>query len=138
MHPYSKNSVVSNEEKVYNYQHSTARRTVENAFGILAGQWRVFLKLTETQPGTVNHVVLAACCLHNMLRNTRAITTFEELVQVENEVINGFESMGAIRCNHVREAAMVRDKFKKYFVSPQGATPCPWQWLTIRRGRIRH
>jgi hypothetical protein len=48
-----------------------------------------------------------------MLRNTEAITTFEERVHVENEVINGFESMGAIPRNHVREAAVVRDKFKK-------------------------
>jgi hypothetical protein len=47
-----------------------------------------------------------------MLRNTKAITTFEERVQVENEMINGFESMGAIRRNHVREPAVVRDKFK--------------------------
>jgi hypothetical protein len=73
-----------------------------------------------------------------MLRNTKAIITFEERVQVENEVINGFESMGVIRRNHVREAAVVRGKFKKYIISPQGATPCPWQWQAFRRGRIRH
>jgi hypothetical protein len=138
MHPYSKNSIVSNEEKVYKYRHSRARSTVENAFGILAGRWRVFLKPIETQPGIVDHVVLTACCLHNMLRNTKTITTFEERVQVENEVINGLESMGAIRRKHVREPAVVRDKFKKYLVSPREATPCPWQWQTIRRGRIRH
>jgi hypothetical protein len=69
MRPYSKNSVVSDEEKVYNYRHSRVRRTVENAFGILAGRWRVFLNPTETQPGTVDHAVLAAFCLHYMLRN---------------------------------------------------------------------
>jgi hypothetical protein len=98
----------------------------------------LFLKPIETQPGTVDHVVLAACCFHNILRNTKAITTFDERVQVENEVINGSESVGAIRRNQVRRAAVVTDKFKKYFVSPQGATPCPWQWQTIRSGRIRH
>jgi hypothetical protein len=41
MRPYSKNSIVSDEEKVYNYWHLTARRTVENAFGILAERWSV-------------------------------------------------------------------------------------------------
>jgi hypothetical protein len=125
MRSYSRNSILSYEEKVYNYRYSKARCPLENAFSILAGLWRVLLKPIETQPGSMDHVGLVACCLHNMLRNTKAITTFEERVQVENEVINGFESTGAIRRNHVREAAVIRDKLKKYFVSPQGATPCP-------------
>jgi hypothetical protein len=35
-------------------------------------------------------------CSETEVEPTKAITTFEERVQVENVVINGFESMGAI------------------------------------------
>lgn len=138
MRPYSKNSIKSDEEKIYNYRHSRARRTVENAFGILAGRWRVFLKPIETQPETCDYIVLAACCLHNMLRSCKTITPFEQQVQVREEEIRSFRNVEAIRGNHVREAGLVREKFKKYFVSPEGAASCSWQWESIHKGRMAH
>ena len=35
---------VSDEEQIYNYQHSRARRCIGNAFGILTASWRIFHK----------------------------------------------------------------------------------------------
>ncbi|XP_049797751.1 uncharacterized protein LOC126215130 [Schistocerca nitens] len=137
MHPYSKAAITSDEEKVYNYRHSRARRTVENAFGILAGRWRIFLKPIETKPEIVNPIVLASTCLHNMLRNTSTnISPFEDQIRMESEHIHGVANLEPIRRNFVREVAITRDKFKKYFVSDYGSASCPWQWHSIRKGRV--
>ncbi|XP_053990437.1 uncharacterized protein LOC128882733 [Hylaeus volcanicus] len=137
MRLYSRAAIVSDEEKIYNYRHSRARRTVESAFGILAGRWRVFLKPIATNLQTADKIILAAICLHNMLRNTASsISPFEEKIIINNEVIQGVANLGLIRRNYIREAVAIRDKFKKYFVSPNGSASCPWEWDSIRKGRI--
>lgn len=69
MKPYARKNQ-SNEQAVFNYHLSRARRVVENAFGILAWRFRIFLTKIELKIDTVDLVVLAACSLHNWLRQT--------------------------------------------------------------------
>ena len=52
----------------FNYRLSRARRIVENAFGMLAQRFRVFLTTINIRPKTVEKVVMTGCILHNMLR----------------------------------------------------------------------
>lgn len=69
MRPFPKNQVENNREKAnFNKRLSSARRIVENAFGILAQKWLVFFRPLETNVDTTVHVVKAACCLHYYLR----------------------------------------------------------------------
>ena len=59
------------EEPVYNYRHSQARRCIENAFGILSTRWRIFQKPIRTTVKHVESYTLVCLALHNYLRQTK-------------------------------------------------------------------
>ena len=72
------------EKRVFNYRLSRARRVVENAFGIFANRWRVFLITIKLSPEKIiTHLILAACCLHNYLVE-RNKGYYVSVVDVEN------------------------------------------------------
>ena len=55
------------EQRIFSYRLSRARRTVENAFGILANRFRVFLAPINLRPTKVEKMVLASVAVHNFL-----------------------------------------------------------------------
>lgn len=57
----------NDNERVFSYRLSRVRRTVENAFGILANRFRVLLTQINLEPAKVEKVVLACAVLHNFL-----------------------------------------------------------------------
>lgn len=65
--PYRQARHDNNKEK-FNYHLCRARRVVENAFGIMAHKWRLFLRPLEVKDETTTKLVKAACLLHNFLR----------------------------------------------------------------------
>jgi hypothetical protein len=64
--PYSQRKITV-EEKIFNYRLCRARSVVENAFGILATRFRLFLKPISIDIDKIDTVVLAYCVLHNFL-----------------------------------------------------------------------
>ena len=59
------------EEKIYNYCQSRARRCIKNSFGILSQRWRIFLKPIKASVKHVESYTLACLALHNYLRLTK-------------------------------------------------------------------
>lgn len=141
MKPYPRKNQ-TNREAVFNYRLSRARRIVENAFGILAWRFRIFLKPIDLKLETVDSVVLAACSLHNWLRLTTPGYLTTAAVDSEDrytgEVIPGLwrseveellsttTSVGSN--NSTRQAQNIRDVYKEYFWS-EGSIP--WQWKAV-------
>lgn len=68
--PYPRvRAVGDNMKAIFNYRLSRARRTSENAFGLLTQVFRIFYTAINLLPETVDDVVIVCCCLHNMLRD---------------------------------------------------------------------
>ena len=115
----------NNEQRVFSYRLSRARRTVENAFGILATKFRVFLTPINLAPDKVTQIVLCSLALHNFL-----------LKENQHDVVHHLPDEGNINLDqHVQHpsdsrqhgsisARNVRNSFCNYF-NTEGAVP--WQ-----------
>ena len=129
--PRCRESTIPKQEAVFNFRLSHARMCVENAFGILAQRWRIFNRRIPLSADNVDHVVKAACCLHNYLTEDKE---YENIcVDLNPRGRAPFDDQGVVcmflpRLNGYRstdDAQAVRNLFKTYFNSPAGSVT--WQ-----------
>ena len=125
-----------NEERIFNYRLSHARRVVENAFGIMANRFGCLLTIMSQKPETVTSIVLACCTLHNIMR-LRHPGIHQGLADEEDDnhrVIPGQWRQGACLQDIEEVAGSNRDTqvakrqrlyLKHYYNAPVGATA--WQ-----------
>lgn len=131
--PYAGELLKGSKERVFNYRLSRARRTVENAFGIMASVFRVLRKPMLLEPDNVSLVVMACVHLHNFLRKSKSSCsnysppgTFD--VEEDGNIIQGswrqdqsnISSLLPLRKipRKPQECAkQIRDEFAKYFVT---------------------
>jgi hypothetical protein len=74
MRPYPRNQSKLNPKKaISNYRLDRARRTTENTFGIMCQYFRVFFTPINILPDTVDNLIMAACIIHNLLREERMV-----------------------------------------------------------------
>ena len=66
MRPFARHGLTK-ERHIFNYRLSRARRVVENAFGILAKQWRLYNCCINLNLDNVTTVIKATVVLHNIL-----------------------------------------------------------------------
>ena len=132
------------ETKVYNYRLSSARRTIENAFGILSARWRVFMRPIRADVCTVDSIVRACAALHNYLLctdNAKYVPSrFADMCSdkglVEGDwraLIRGDTTPALAKPkpptarNYTHDAKAVRTHLVNYVNSAEGAARCPWQ-----------
>ena len=146
MKPYPGRDI-NEGKRIYNYRLSRARRTIENAFGILSAKWRIFRRPIRASVETTELIVQACICLHNYLKqteNARYIPSgfvdsedssgkikpgsWREIVDAEGSGWHPVNRLGSN--NSSKEAKELRQKFMDYFNSSQGSLP--WQVEHIR------
>ncbi|KAK4295466.1 hypothetical protein Pmani_031986 [Petrolisthes manimaculis] len=119
----------SNETQIFNYRLSRARRTSENALGILAARFQVFRQPIRTTPENVRAITMAAVALHNFLiessRDTYSPPDFIdredtnmgklERGEMHQNAHTGVEKLHADEVGPTNQAKEVREQLKGYF-----------------------
>ena len=67
--PYS-GQVIPEEQRVFYYRLSRARRVIKNVFGVLAARWRVFMQPIQNTVEKTDRIVKATIYLFNFLLQT--------------------------------------------------------------------
>ncbi|XP_019626781.1 PREDICTED: protein ALP1-like [Branchiostoma belcheri] len=103
MKGYADNGHLSRRKTNFNFRLSSARMTVECAFGRLKGRWRCLAKSLDVDISKVPNIVSACCVLHNILEMNR-----EEFDQAwfmpDEEVPQAPVVHGEARTHAVRDA----------------------------------
>ena len=132
MRPYGGRGITE-EQRIFNYRLSRARRIVENAFGILAARWRVFHTKIAVHPKSAKNIILASCVLHNFLQRTSTPAQINNVDQIDVTRCEAFLPFNSRGNRNQEEAAHVREMFQIYF-NNQGKVP--WQLDYVRRGKF--
>lgn len=61
---------IKEDQSIFNYRLSRARRVIENCFRILVAIWRIFRGAIQAKVETVQKIVQATVALHNYLGQT--------------------------------------------------------------------
>jgi len=112
-------SKADNENSIFNYRLSRARRVVENAFGILSQKFQIYQRTIQSLPENAD-IIFATCNLHNYLRDQgvglrdmgSSANVRSNLTKIPNEGGSAHKS-----------AFEIREKFKQFFNSPSGSVP---------------
>ena len=128
MKPYP-NRGQTEEQRIFNYRLSRARRVSENAFGLLASRFRVFHSMFNVRPESAISIVHATLVLHNFLLKQcpRYMTSVDDAVD-ELHLPSNLENLTIPGCNHPKHATEIRDTLSEYL---NGPGMVPWQWKLL-------
>lgn len=124
MKPYARSSLTESE-RIFNYRLSRARRMIENSFGILSAQWRIFRTTINAHPEMVELIIETCVCLHNYLRlgedSVFGLVDEELATHIKPGAWRSMESnllsLERNTTNSNNKAKALRDRFAQYFVN---------------------
>ncbi|XP_071052801.1 uncharacterized protein [Onthophagus taurus] len=136
MKPYSKRQL-TNQERIFNYRLSRARRCIECTFGILCAKWRLLNKAIETDVEKAIKIVKTICLLHNMVMDFEGSPNIAiarqalEIYRNQNNVINNARRIGRTFNNNSNDAKQIREDLNRYFNGPIGSVSFQTNCLNI-------
>jgi len=155
MRPYSRKTL-TDENRIFNYRLSRARRVIENTFGILTARWKILQKPLCMSPANCENLFRALPCLHNFIMmgeeeknwNDREYCSRNIIdVEAENGTITDgewkqyysshFARLGRVGANRAGDTAKgMRNYLRDYFTSSTGEEQAPWQYIRAFRGDV--
>lgn len=143
--PFSptRNQLLTEHERIFNYRLSRARRCVENAFDVLAAKFVCLSRTLLCNPVRAQKIVAACCILHNHFlktsRHTYCPNGFIDRYDENGQLIEGEwrrrirEDMVHLQAPRGRSSIQrrinngnaIRDVLKEFVNSPQGSVD--WQ-----------
>ncbi|CAI6371981.1 unnamed protein product [Macrosiphum euphorbiae] len=104
------------DEEIFNYRLSRARRTIENAFGILASRFRIFRKPIIVSEKTIINITKATIVLHNVIKKLETeagISMYNQTISCSTSNMQTDELQGLVPINR-SNAKEIKDKLKIY------------------------
>ena len=127
MRPYPRaaRAALPQDQLVFNYRLSRARRIVENTFGVLAQRFRIYNKRMQLSDYNADIIIKATYTLHNFLTENIPIRATENQLNPNQEPYLGRDgAMQPIQNLHgyhsANGAIKVRDIYKRFFNSRAG------------------
>ena len=127
---------LTNNQRIFNYRLSRARRVAENAFGMLVSRFEIFKRPINLSPHKALTITLASCYLHNyLIKEIGHVYCSEQIMGHDirgNDVEGPYPDLRAdclveLQTTHnnnpSRDAKCIRDAFCSYFCN-EGQIQC--------------
>ena len=102
---------MASPQQAFNLALSQAKVSIERAFGILKGRWRILLGKVSWEPSFAADLVIACTVLHNICQERNELE--ESVLDPYNEANDGDH----LNCNSIvseREGGRIRDYLVDY------------------------
>ncbi|XP_005089117.1 uncharacterized protein LOC101849971 [Aplysia californica] len=124
MRPFPRRGL-DNVQRIYNYRHSRARRSIKCAFGIMAAKWSVLKTTLNMKPETAVKVVLSCCALHNFVRKRDEDENSDLIDDNDNSLFQMEADTSATIGRPGQQALDIRNEFAELFLFTLSV---PWQF----------